>query len=458
MSHLLRKAALSAIGGSLLVATLGLAPAAAEKPDTPPGQAHTASHSDERPADRHERSDRDGDADSDRSTGYTEDDDTNDGGTRNNVEDDGDNRHPSGRDRSVENGGSGNQGRSESDPDDDGRGPDRSNGGPDKPNGAGGDDLADQDGNNGCGNDDDFEDDNEGWCGKPADKPAPAKPEAKPETKPAATPCPDGSMDRPCAAKPEATPEHKPVKPETKPEVKPGNGTADIDVDADCLSVTVTSSKDISHVVVTFADGTSEKFDGLKGHTWTKTFTKTVASAKAKSATTVVTDMAGSCTADEAAAADADEHDECTAGAMDEKCDEDDEVESTERTSAAPGGFECPKGDDMDDDGGVLSRLCELVIANDADDDDTEVLAGEATRGGGAGAYDTASLVSARSAGGGMLASLPIVGSVVDSVIGGQLPMTGISTLSFLIVAMAAMVIGFLLVRASRRTKAGAAS
>ena len=111
--------------------------------------------------------DHDGDADSSSSTSYTEDNDTNDNNTPNNFADDGDNYHPSGKDRSVENGGSGNQGNSESDPDDDGRGPDRTNGGPDKPNGSGGDDLADQDGNNGCGNDDDFEDDNEGWCGKP---------------------------------------------------------------------------------------------------------------------------------------------------------------------------------------------------------------------------------------------------------------------------------------------------
>ena len=119
--------------------------------------------------DRKAASDRDGDADSDSGTTYTEDNDTNDGGTANNVEDDGDNAHPSGKDRSTENGKSGNQGNSESDPDDDGRGPDRSNGGPDKPNGSGGVDKADQDGNNGCGNDDDFEDDNEGWCGKPKD-------------------------------------------------------------------------------------------------------------------------------------------------------------------------------------------------------------------------------------------------------------------------------------------------
>ncbi len=83
-------------------------------------------------------------------TAVTEDNDTNDGDTPNNVVDDGDNRHPSGRDKSVEHGGSGNQGKSQSDPDGD------SNGGVDKPGGDGGVDLADQDGNNGCGNDDDF--------------------------------------------------------------------------------------------------------------------------------------------------------------------------------------------------------------------------------------------------------------------------------------------------------------
>jgi hypothetical protein len=124
--------------------------------------------------------DRDGDADSDPATSYTEDNDTNDSAP-NNVPDDGDNAHPSSKDRSIENGKSGTQGKSESDPDDDGRGPERSNGGPDKANGSGGVDKADQDGNNGCGNDDDFEDDNEGWCGK-----RPAKDD---EVKGGNTPC-----------------------------------------------------------------------------------------------------------------------------------------------------------------------------------------------------------------------------------------------------------------------------
>lgn len=349
---LLRKVALSAIGSSLLVATLGLAPAGAEARS---GQARTSE-----------------------STSFTEDSDTNDGGTPNNVEDDGDNRRPSGRDRSVEQGGSGNQGASTSDPDDDGSGPDRSNGGPDQPNGSGGVDLADQDGTR-------------------------------------------------------------------------GNGTAVIAVDADCHTVTVTSSKDISNVV-TFTDGTSLKFDGLTGHTWTTSFTATVVSATAKSATTSVTHMAGSCGIDDVAGATsdaagtADEHDECTAGAMDDTCDEAKpetrSADSTERSTGVPAGFECPKADDMDDDGGdddgedIFSTICQLIAGDDAD------------------SAAEAGTVSARSAGGSILASLPVVGSVVD----GQLPMTGISTLSFLIVAMAAMAIGFLLVRATRRTKAGATS
>lgn len=91
--------------------------------------------------------------------------DTDSDGVPNNISDEGDNLHPSGKDRSVEHGGSGDQGRSASTPDQNGRGPERDNGGTDKPNGPGGADIYDQDRNNGCGNDDDFDDDNEGWCG-----------------------------------------------------------------------------------------------------------------------------------------------------------------------------------------------------------------------------------------------------------------------------------------------------
>ncbi len=74
----------------------------------------------------------------------------------------GESRHPSGKDRTVEKGGSGTQGKSTSDPDG------ASNGGADKPGGSGGVYSGDQDGNNGCGNDQDFEDDNNGNCGRPA--------------------------------------------------------------------------------------------------------------------------------------------------------------------------------------------------------------------------------------------------------------------------------------------------
>ena len=83
---------------------------------------------------------------------------------------DADNRHPSGQDKHVEAGGSGNQGSAASEPDANGTGPERDAGGLDQPGGPGGMDLLDQDGNNGCGNDDDFEDDNEGWCGKPSEQ------------------------------------------------------------------------------------------------------------------------------------------------------------------------------------------------------------------------------------------------------------------------------------------------
>ncbi|HYH28241.1 MAG TPA: hypothetical protein VEA19_05650 [Actinomycetota bacterium] len=92
----------------------------------------------------------------------TEDDDSD--GVKNNIPDDGDNAHPSGKDRSVEHGGSRDQGSSKSEPDQDGKGPERDTKGTDKPGGTGGADIYDQDGNNGCGNDDDFDDDNEGHC------------------------------------------------------------------------------------------------------------------------------------------------------------------------------------------------------------------------------------------------------------------------------------------------------
>ena len=119
-------------------------------------------------------SDHDGDADSDASDTQTEDDADPRENTAEGVSDAGDNRHPSGKDRSVESGGSAsnpNQGKAESNPDDS-KGPMRYEAGlgDDKPNGPGGMDAADQDGNNGCGNDDDFDDDNNGHCGKPVEE------------------------------------------------------------------------------------------------------------------------------------------------------------------------------------------------------------------------------------------------------------------------------------------------
>lgn len=82
----------------------------------------------------------------------------------------GESQHPSGKDRHIEPGGSGNQGKSPSHPDDS-KGPQRfeEEQGADKPQSTtngGGTNVYDQDGNNGCGNDQDFDDDNNGWCGR----------------------------------------------------------------------------------------------------------------------------------------------------------------------------------------------------------------------------------------------------------------------------------------------------
>jgi hypothetical protein len=128
-------------------------------------------------------SDHDGDADND--PAVTSEDNDADGVS--NAGDTNESHHPSGKDKFLENGKSGNQGKSESDPDDnvgpmrreeppcdnDPRGADKCT---DKPGGSGGHDTLDQDGNNGCGNDQDFDDDNNGWCGKPAVVEAPPPP------------------------------------------------------------------------------------------------------------------------------------------------------------------------------------------------------------------------------------------------------------------------------------------
>jgi hypothetical protein len=138
-----------------------------------------------------------------------------------------DNQHPSGKDRSAEPGGSGNQGKSESAPDDNvgpmrnecGASPARDprGGCTDKPGGSGGMDLQDQDGNNGCGNDDDFDDDNNGHCGgKVKAQPVPPKPPpGKPQTPPTSPPGPPG---------PPSPPGPGPKPPIVKPQPPDGPG------------------------------------------------------------------------------------------------------------------------------------------------------------------------------------------------------------------------------------------
>ena len=345
-----------------------------------------------------------------RAAQMTEDDDTNDRNTPNNVVDDGDNRHPSGKDRSVERGRAGNQGRSASDPDDDGRGPDRSNGGADRPDGPGGVDLADQDGNNGCGNDDDFEDDNEGWCGRKPKSAKPTKPATTPTTqKPAAKPKhehPKGGENGKPAAGPKAS---GPKAPKDRtPKANPGNGTAAIAVDVTCRTVTVTSSKDISNVVVVFADGTSRKFDGLRGHSWTRTFDEDLASATAKSATSRVTGVAACGTTTGAPGDTTTPSAACPEGTVD-------------TNGSMPGGCEAPGGTTTG--GGAKA-------GEGTQPADGEVLGNAAER---------PATVSAASTGGAELFRV------------GSLAFTGFSTLLLLAVALGLLALGYVLVRSTRQ-------
>ncbi len=144
-----------------------------------------------------------------------------------------DNQHPSGKDRSEEPGGSGNQGKSESAPDDNvgpmrnecGASPasDPRGGCTDKPGGSGGMDLQDQDGNNGCGNDDDFDDDNNGHCGGKVKGAPPVQPTPPPTTPPGNPPGkpgnPPGNPPGP-SAKPPIVKPVPPDNPGDVPQVK----------------------------------------------------------------------------------------------------------------------------------------------------------------------------------------------------------------------------------------------
>lgn len=118
------------------------------------------------------------------------------------IADTGDSQHPSGKDRNTENGKSGTQGKSESNPDGDGADKRR-----DAKDGAQGgtQGQGDYDDNNGCGNDHDFADDNNGNCG--------GKHKASPSPKPSYSPKPTPSV----VPSPSPKPSHSP-KPSPSPE------------------------------------------------------------------------------------------------------------------------------------------------------------------------------------------------------------------------------------------------
>ncbi|HVE75308.1 MAG TPA: hypothetical protein VND22_00910 [Actinomycetota bacterium] len=63
----------------------------------------------------------------------------------------------------------------------------------------------------------------------------------------------------------------------------PADDAASITVSIDCMTFTATSSKDISNIVVQLADGSIVRFDGLSGHTFSKTFNQNISTVWVKS-------------------------------------------------------------------------------------------------------------------------------------------------------------------------------
>lgn len=119
--------------------------------------------------------------------------------------------HPSGKDRNVEPGNSGTQGKSESNPDKDGV---------DKPYPADGQEARsqgrnDNDGNNGCGNDNDFSDDNNGNCGGKKKETPTASPTPQESPTPKTTATPSGETPTP-------TPTPTPLEGTPTPTPPPG--------------------------------------------------------------------------------------------------------------------------------------------------------------------------------------------------------------------------------------------
>jgi LPXTG-motif cell wall-anchored protein len=158
------------------------------------------------------------------------------------IADCGDSQHPSGNDRCEEPGGSGDQGNTPADPDED------DNGGVDQSGGSGGANQQDKDGNNGCGNDQDFEDDNNGNCGGTHDDVEPSEPPTEEPTEDATEAPTEDPTDAPTES-----PTEEPTDGATEP--APG----DIDVDFDCDGFVVDSDKGLSNITVIFTDGTSVK-------------------------------------------------------------------------------------------------------------------------------------------------------------------------------------------------------
>lgn len=133
-----------------------------------------------------------------------------------------------------------------------------------------------------------------------------------------------------------------------------------ITVSADCMTVVAGSDKDISNVFVRFMDGTTRKIDGVNSLNFEMTFDKAVASATAKSGTSLATDD----TCDTTDVDGITDDDDRPTGHVEAPAD-DEGTRPDQSPEAQPG----PEGEPVEDEPEVLGVTIERPASQPATDD-----------------------------------------------------------------------------------------
>jgi LPXTG-motif cell wall-anchored protein len=193
----------------------------------------------------------------------------------------------------------------------------------------------------------------------------------------------------------------------------PGKSSAQITVDVDCFSVHATSSKDISHVEIFFADGTFQEID-VNAPTYSQTFDQPIDRFVVKSGTTEV---------------GADAPESCDAAGGDQITDDDGEV--CDANPSMPGTQPCAEGSG-EGAGDFPSDLDSGTLPSAPEAEDDSVLAGRIAAGEiAAQAGEAEAEAEARA---------------------GALPATGSGMPLLIVVALGLISAGLLLTRERRRS------